>query len=144
MTGEGDNSDSGAGYKKPPAATRFRKGLSGNPRGRPKGRHRQAPYEAVLGQMVTIREEGVERKVTAAEAFLLQLAKRGLEGDLSAARKTMTAIDAGKSGQMDEALTGPLSSCAWARRLISIGRPPAWHWSPGSSRRLSSALEVII
>lgn len=104
MTGEGDNSDSGTGYKKPPAATRFRKGRSGNPRGRPTGRHRHAPYEAVLGQMVTIREEGIERKVTAAEAFLLQLAKRGLEGDLSAARKTMTAIDAGKSGQMDEAL----------------------------------------
>jgi hypothetical protein len=30
---------------------------------------------------VTIRKGGVERRVTADEAFLLQLIKRGLEGD---------------------------------------------------------------
>tara|TARA_R100001163_G_scaffold7787_1_gene8014 strand:- start:157 stop:723 length:567 start_codon:yes stop_codon:yes gene_type:complete len=103
VTGDRNGDDGVAGYGKPPAATRFKKGRSGNPKGRPKGRHKQAPYEAVLGQTVTIREEGIERKVTAAEAFLLQLAKRGLEGDLSAARKTMTAIEAGKSEQSDEA-----------------------------------------
>jgi hypothetical protein len=35
--------------------------------------------------MVTIREGGTARRVTAAEAFLLQLTKRGLEGDGAAA-----------------------------------------------------------
>ncbi|MCC3305078.1 DUF5681 domain-containing protein [Sneathiella sp. HT1-7] len=100
MIGDGDCDDSKAGYKKPPVATRFKKGQSGNPKGRPRGRHREAPYQAVLGQLVTIREEGVERKVTAAEAFMLQLAKRGLEGDISAARYTMAAIDAGKDAQL--------------------------------------------
>lgn len=68
------------GYGKPPVSTRFRKGTSGNPRGRPRGRHRDLPYESVLGQMVTIREDGVERRVTAEQAFLLHLVKRGLEG----------------------------------------------------------------
>jgi hypothetical protein len=43
--------------------------------------------------MVTIREDGVERRVTAAEAFLLQLAKRGLEGDGPAARATLAVIE---------------------------------------------------
>jgi len=37
--------------------------------------------------------EGVERKVTAAEVFLLHLTKRGLEGDESATRAALTALD---------------------------------------------------
>lgn len=83
----------GGGYGRPPSATRFRKGQSGNPRGRPRGSRNEAPYEAVLGQMVTIRENGVERRVTAAEAFLLHMTKRGLEGDGAAARASMAAIE---------------------------------------------------
>jgi hypothetical protein len=80
-----DDQDDGVGYRRPPRTTRFTKGQSGNPAGRTRGRRREAPYEAVLGQMVTIREGGAPRRVTAAEAFLLQLAKRGLEGDGPAA-----------------------------------------------------------
>ncbi len=74
------------GYGKPPASTRFQKGRSGNPKGRPKGRRNRPPYDVVLGQTVTIKEEGVERRVTAVEAFLLYMTERGLEGDGAAAR----------------------------------------------------------
>ena len=91
--GPPDNAEeSGVGYRKPPRATRFTKGRSGNSSGRPRGRHREAPYEAVLGQMVTIREAGMPRRVTAAEAFLLQLTKRALEGDDAAARASLDVI----------------------------------------------------
>ncbi len=51
------------------------------------------PYDKVLGQMVTIREEGRERRVTAAEAFLLQLTKKGLAGCGQSARTTLAAIE---------------------------------------------------
>ena len=93
------------GFGKPPTSSRFKKGKSGNPRGRPKNRYREIPYDAVLGQMVTIREEGREQRVTAAEAFLLQLTQKGLAGDSAAARASLEAIEtarAARGGNTDQ------------------------------------------
>src|SRR5260370_9044610 len=93
-----DEDEDGGGYRKPPRTTRFAKGQSGYPAGRPRGRHREAPYEAVLGQMVTIREGGVERDVKADEPFLLQHTKRALEGGGAATRTTLAGIEYAKGG----------------------------------------------
>ncbi|WFT92829.1 DUF5681 domain-containing protein [Bradyrhizobium barranii] len=87
------NNANEVGYGRPPRGSRYVKAQSGNPAGRPRGRHRLAPFEAVLGQMVTIREGGAERLVTATEAYLLHLAKRGLDGDGAAARASMALIE---------------------------------------------------
>jgi hypothetical protein len=89
----GEDEEAPIGYGSPPRHTRFQKGRSGNPRGRPKGKKSGIPYETVLGQTVTVREGGQERRITAAEAFLLQLTKQGLEGDNAAARASLLAIE---------------------------------------------------
>jgi hypothetical protein len=56
--------------------------------------------------MVTIREDGRERRVTAAEAFLLQLTRKGLQGDSSSARASMAAIETARAaGRADVPIT---------------------------------------
>lgn len=114
------------GHGKPPERTRFKPGQSGNPRGRPRGRHNHAPYEAVLGQLVTIRDAGTEKKVTAAEAFLLQLTRRGLEGDNAAARATIRAIEEVRS----HGIADPQETVSICHQIVS----------PGS---VNGALEVL-
>ena len=92
------------GYGRLPTATRFKKDLSGNSKGRPKNRHKAVPYDSVLGQMVTIRENGRERRVTAAEAFLLQLTQKGLAGDSAAAHDSLNAIENARSERGDDGM----------------------------------------
>lgn len=101
------------GYGNPPRATRFQKGRSGNPRGRPRGSHSTIPYDSVLGQMVTIREDGRERRVTAAEAFLLQLTQKGLAGDSAAARASLAAIEEARANR-------PAADQTFIRRIIFV------------------------
>jgi hypothetical protein len=97
------DADETAGYSRPPVSGRFRKGQSGNSKWRPRGKYRRVPYEAVLGHIYTIRDGAGTSTVTADEAFLLQLTKRGLEGNGPAARDAMAAIETVKSERAAEA-----------------------------------------
>jgi len=56
--------------------------------------------------MVTIREDGRERRVSAAEAFLLHVTKLGLEGDGPAVRAAMIAIEESRAARGDDG-SGP-------------------------------------
>ena len=105
------------GYGKPPLSTRFQKGRSGNPRGRPKNRRREIPYDHILGQMVTIREDGRTRRVTAAEAFILQLTRKGLQGDSAAARASLAAIEEARAKRQVDSET--VSCIVW--KIVSPG-----------------------
>jgi hypothetical protein len=97
MTDDSSSREAQVGYRRPPAATRFAKGRSGNPKGRPRGKAKALPYESVLGQIVTVTEGGQTKRFTAAEAFLLKLMQDSLAGDAAAARDMLTSLEANKS-----------------------------------------------
>lgn len=99
MSSDPEQQHEEVGYCRPPASTRFKKGRSGNPKGRPKNRRREIPYDTLLGQMVTVREDGKERRITAAEAFILQLTKKGLAGDSASARASLAAIETARAAR---------------------------------------------
>jgi hypothetical protein len=85
--------DGGVGYKHPPRHTRFRKGQSGNPRGRPKGTGVRSAAERVLDRLVTATVDGERRRVPLTEALVLQLAQKALGGDHRASREILRIAD---------------------------------------------------
>ena len=73
------------GYGKPPRHTRFRKGQSGNPRGRPSGsKNLKTLLNEALNERVVVTEEGGRRNITKREAIVTQLVNRSATADLRA------------------------------------------------------------
>lgn len=71
------------GYRKPPESTRFQKGKSGNPRGRP--RRKQKPiYEIlqdVLSESVVLSDGNRRRRVSIDEALMRRFVANALKGE---------------------------------------------------------------
>jgi hypothetical protein len=76
---------SGVGYGKPPEATRFKPGKSGNPKGRPKGSLNLATdLSAELGEQITVREGGRQHRISKQRALVKSLMAKALQGDVRA------------------------------------------------------------
>ena len=75
------------GYRRPPVSGRFRAGVSGNPKGRPK--RKPTPLaeriKAVLDAPITYRERGKTRVASYRELSLKVLIDGAISGDLGAA-----------------------------------------------------------
>lgn len=79
---EGRGETEKAGNCRPPRATRFRPGQSGNLRGRPKSARGLAALVAkALGERVEAKENGRRRRITKLEAAVKQLVNRAANGD---------------------------------------------------------------
>jgi hypothetical protein len=89
---------SGTGQKvgrgNPPKHTQFRKGTTGNPKGRPKGSKNLSTYimEAARDH-VTATVGGKSRKISKIQATAMQLATKAAGGDQAAMSKFLDWID---------------------------------------------------
>ena len=81
------------GYGKPPRQTRFKKGQSGNPTGRPKGTPNFATaLEQALGEQVVVNEGGHRRTVSKLEATVKQLVNKATMGDPRATQQVLNVL----------------------------------------------------
>ena len=87
------------GYKRPPAHSKFVKGKSGNPKGRPKGTHVGSTLANLVNQTITVTVEGIPRKMPLTEALAMSLAHRALAGNTAAAREFMKIVEKVSSEQ---------------------------------------------
>lgn len=92
MSADGDNYE--VGYGRPPRHTRFRKGRSGNPKGRPRGTKDFAVllFEEGLRQIV-VREGVKTRRMNKREALVASLYNRALKGDIRAIKEIINFSD---------------------------------------------------
>jgi hypothetical protein len=80
-------------YRKPPNATRFKPGQSGNPKGRPKGvRNFETDLDEALRALVEVKTNGGVRRITMQKALLQTLAEKARDGDLRAIQHLTSLI----------------------------------------------------
>lgn len=78
------------GYKKPPKHARWKKGQSGNPKGRPKGsKNFKTELRDALAAHIEITENRKRVKLSVSEAIIKVLLQNGLKGKLPALNKIM-------------------------------------------------------
>lgn len=103
------------GYKKPPRHTRWRKGQSGNKRGRPKKKlgisDIERAFDEALGELLAVNDNGTVRKIKKLKALAIQTVNKALKGHHQSANLVMahyarrvagTPEEAGSSSTADE------------------------------------------
>jgi len=74
--------------------SRFEKGRSGNPNGRPKQRRPHvSAFDIVFDQTLTVTQGGIERELTVDEALQLQTYQAALKGSRMAVRAVLKMIE---------------------------------------------------
>jgi Family of unknown function (DUF5681) len=81
------------GYGKPPLHTRFEKGRSGNPKGRPRGKKNMSTLlSAALDASIIVVENGRRKKITKREAIVTQLVNKSASADLKATQIVLAML----------------------------------------------------
>lgn len=82
------------GYGRPPTATQFKPGKSGNPKGRPKGpKSVGAVLHDILHRRIEVTENGATRRVPMLEVMLRRLANEAVRSDPRALKLMLSLMD---------------------------------------------------
>jgi hypothetical protein len=94
MEGEGKMGNDGeVGFGKPPMHSRFRKGCSGNAKGRPKGtKNLRTDLTEVLQERITVTEGDRKVRMSKQRAIVKTLVAKTLKGDARSATTLLTTI----------------------------------------------------
>jgi hypothetical protein len=93
--GKGSRSaDYAVGYCRPPTATQFASGKSGNPRGRSRGsRTVGAILQDILRQKIAVTENGKTRRLAALEVMLRRLLNDAIRSDAKATKLLLALVE---------------------------------------------------
>lgn len=73
------------GYGKPPKKSQFKKGQSGNSKGRPKNsKNTYVLLDEALSKKMTVIENGEQIQISKRQAIILQLVNKGVKGEIKA------------------------------------------------------------
>jgi len=92
------------GYRRPPPSGQFKKGASGNPKGRPKGsKNLFTLLEYELNQKVMVNEGGRRKSVTRMQAIVMRLISAALQGDPKALAALLDLLRRNGGGEQSTA-----------------------------------------
>ena len=95
--------DDRMGHGRPPKHSQFKKGQSGNPKGRPKGTLNVATVlERTLRERVVINENGRRKTITKLEAAVKQLVNKAATGDTNAFKVLSTLAHSAEEKMQSE------------------------------------------
>jgi hypothetical protein len=120
-----DAADYAVGYGRPPRATQFAAGKSGNPKGRPKGsRTVGAILQDILSQKIAVTENGKTRRIPTLEVMFRRLVNDAVRRDPAALKLLLPLIDRYAASPESELRLGELLAEDQAILSQYLSRPP--------------------
>lgn len=107
------------GYKNPPKEYQFKKGKSGNPKGRPRKKQQPssdpgldliASVHRELGKTISVQENGLHKEVTKLDAFSAQLVAQSVNGKPSQQKMLLNLLTLHKHEETEQQTLEQLQS----------------------------------
>jgi hypothetical protein len=114
-----EQSDNEVGYRRPPVAHQFKKGQSGNPKGRRKGSVSAVSHVAnALNEFVVVQEKGERRSFSKLAVAAKQLVNKAVSGDLRAWKCLLEMMETPEWNTMNETIQRSVNGNSVRERLM--------------------------